>query len=51
MVYKLYKYVDGEWYWWCDYTDPVRLAQAANELGRLGLEIKVEVVEDGMDKR
>ena len=21
MVYKLYKYVDGEWYWWCDYTD------------------------------
>lgn len=51
MIYKLYKYVDGEWYWWCDYADPVRLAQAANELGSLGIAIKVEVVEDGMDKR
>lgn len=43
VVYRLYKYVDGEWCWWCDYEDPVKLALAANELGRLGLEIKVEV--------
>lgn len=51
MTYKLYKYVDGEWYIWGNYKDPVSLAHASNELGWLGLEIKVEVVENGMDKR
>lgn len=44
MKYKLYRLVDGEWYFWGEWDNPVGLAAAANSLGRDGFVTKVEVV-------
>ena len=43
MIYRLERNVDGGWHKWANYTDPVRLAEAANLLGRQGYEIRVLV--------
>lgn len=46
-TYKLYKYVEGEYYLWGEYTNPVKLAEASFELGSLGVRgIRVEVEEN-----
>ena len=43
--YKLERLIDGHWYGWGTYDDPVRLAHAAHELGGYGFKvIRVEVV-------
>ena len=47
MKYVIYKFVDGEWYKWGEWTNPVGLANAANSLGLDGFKTKVEVVEEG----
>jgi hypothetical protein len=48
MIYRLERKVGGEWYKWGNYTDPVRLAAAAHELGKLGFEeIRVLAHEKG----
>ena len=46
MKYVLYKFVDGEWYKWGEWANPVELANAANSLGLDGFKTKVEVVEE-----
>lgn len=46
MEFKLYKLVDGEWYWhgtW-DCETITGLAAAANSLGLNGIQTKVEVI-------
>lgn len=45
MKYKLERRIDGEWYVWGVYEDPVSLAHAAHELGTYGFKvIRVEVI-------
>lgn len=44
MKYKLYKLVDGEWWYYGTWEDVIGLAAAANSLGRDGFHTKVEVV-------
>lgn len=44
--YRLERRVDGEWYAWGTYTDPVKLAKAANELGVMGFDLVRVVVLD-----
>lgn len=46
MKYKLYRMVDGEWYYWGTYTDPASLAESAFFLGQSSdvTQIKVEAV-------
>ena len=45
MKYVLYKFVDGEWYKWGEWTNPVGLANAANSLGLDGFKTKVEFID------
>lgn len=46
MKYRLMKLVDGNWYEWGTFSDPVRLAYASFLLGQSGIDdIKVEEVE------
>ena len=43
--YRLERLVDGVWYEWGTFEDPVRLAEAAHELGGYGYKkIRVLVV-------
>ena len=44
MKYKLYKLVDGEWWYYGTWEDVIGLAAAANSLGLNGIQTKVEVV-------
>lgn len=44
MEYIIYKLVDGEWYKYGTYDNPVNLANAAYTLGKDGFEIKVEII-------
>lgn len=45
MRYRLERLIDGQWYVWGTYDDPVRLALAAHELGQYGFKvIRVEAV-------
>ena len=45
-MYKLEKYVDGEWWPWGTYSTVHGLATAAFELGRMcGVQINIKVTE------
>lgn len=45
MKYRLERLIDGHWYVWGVYDDPVKLAHAAHELGQYDFKvIRVEVV-------
>lgn len=44
MEFKLYKLVDGEWWYYGTWQDIVGLTAAANALGLDGFHTKVEVV-------
>ena len=44
MKYKLYKLVDGEWWYYGTWEDVIGLAAAANSLGLNGIQTKVEVI-------
>lgn len=44
MKYQLWREVDGSWYLWGTYADPVMLAEAANEIGRMDQKIRAVAV-------